>query len=161
MPYDEMTKDELIEIINNMSNKPTYKNHHDLKIEIDIEESYIESLKEKKRFIFVKTQPKATQYDKMFVDGSLVPRDILSEFIDKTEDIENDIQNRLNYVGKLKYLLSKIEKSLRNMSDECVRIYVYKYIDYYGIKKIATIMYMSTRTVDNRLKEIKKDLGLR
>ena len=125
-------------------------------IYLDLQEKFNNVLMEKER-LFTKTQPNAIRYDKEKVQVP-VGFNVMEEYVISLDEKKIDEQlNGLRQVldDREKLLIMK-EKELRKSQDKNDRIYVYRYLDGYGINRIARSLSYSKSQVYRILGDIKK-----
>ena len=125
----------------------------------EAQQQYNDILNEKEK-LFVKTQPKATTFDKERVDGGN-RRNSFDDYVIIKE--KKQIDQRLN---EIKSILDDREKLLKLKEEELKaskhiydRIYVYRYMNRLTGKKIANLIPCGDATVFRILKKIKKNIN--
>ena len=110
-----------------------------------------------KESLFTKTLPNAIRYDKDRVQSS-IDGNMLESYVIKLED--SRIDEKLDHVRQTlqdwEILLDAKERDLRKSQDKYDRIYTFKYLDGYGINKIAKILSYSKSQIYRMLKQIDK-----
>jgi hypothetical protein len=124
------------------------------------QEKYDEVLSEKEH-LFVKTQPKATQYDKEVVSGGS-PSNSFDEYLilkDKKQ-IDERLEEAKSILEDRERLLKLKEIELRQSKDWHDKVYVYKYLDNLSANEIKYKMHYCRSNIYEILKKIKKNIGL-
>lgn len=115
---------------------------------------------EEKESLFEKTQPKSTKFDKICVEGGK-PSNSFDDYLILKD--KKQIDKRLNEVIKIsedrKKLLDIKEKELRESKEWIDKIYVYKYLDKYPVKKIIHLVPYEEAQIYRKLDEIKKNIN--
>ena len=110
-----------------------------------------------KESLFTKTLPNAIRYDKDRVQSS-IDGNLLESYVIKLED--SRIDEKLDHVRQTlqdwEILLDAKERDLRKSQDKYDRIYTFKYLDGYGIKKICKIMNYSRAQTYRMIGQIEK-----
>ena len=110
-----------------------------------------------KESLFTKTLPNAIRYDKDRVQSS-IDGNMLESYVIKLED--SRIDEKLDHVRQTlkdwEILLDAKERDLRKSQDKYDRIYTFKYLDGYGIKKICKIMNYSRAQTYRMIGQIEK-----
>lgn len=110
-----------------------------------------------KESLFTKTLPNAIRYDKDRVQNS-IDGNMLESYVIKLED--SRIDEKLDHVRQTlqdwEILLDAKERDLRKSQDKYDRIYTFKYLDGYGIKKICKIMNYSRAQTYRMIGQIEK-----
>ena len=108
--------------------------------------------------IFVKTQPKAVQYDRDKVSGGIPPNKF-DEYI--AEKAKKRIDERLAEVKRLlsdrERLLKQKEMEMRESKDVRDKIYCFRYLDYMRIHRIAKAVNYSEAQIYRILREINEN----
>lgn len=110
-----------------------------------------------KESMFTKVMPNAIRYDKDRVQSS-VDGNMLENYVIKLE--ESGVDEKLDKVRQTlrdwEMLLDAKERDLRKSKDKFDRVYTFKYLDGYGIKKICKIMNYSRPQIYRILNQIEK-----
>ena len=114
-----------------------------------------------KEALFLRTQPKATTYDKERISGG-TPINSFEEYIESIE--EKQIDARLDVARSIlkdrERLLKLKEVELRNSKDWLDIIYVYYFIEKWTMRKIAKKIYCSPTEVYRKIEIIRKNAKL-
>lgn len=125
----------------------------------ETQRQYNEILNEKEQ-LFLKTQPKATKFDKERVNGG-VSTNTFDEYLIEKE--KKQIDERLEEVKTIledrKHLLELKKDELKHSTNIQDKIYYYRYIDKMTIEKIGRLvgysrpqLYRILRTIKNNIK---------
>ena len=129
---------------------------------LDLQEQFNEILLEKE-FLITKTMPKAIRYDKDITTTGVPDDNPLETYVEKLED--SKIDERLDMIRGLiddrKRLLDLKEIELRASQDLYDKVYRMKYLDGYGINRIAKILHYSRSQVYRILDGINRKLKMR
>lgn len=124
----------------------------------EIQKMYNEILEEKEE-LFAKTQVKAVKLDKITVDGGRTGN-VFEDYLILKE--KKQIDKRLKEIKIIlndrKILLDKKEIELRDSKEWVDKIYVYKYLDNFRVKKIIHLVPYEEAQIYRMLDEIKKSL---
>lgn len=124
---------------------------------LDLQEQFNEILLEKE-FLITKTMPKAIRYDKDITTTGVPDDNPLETYVEKLED--SKIDERLDMIRGLiddrKRLLELKEIELRASQDLYDKVYRMKYLDGYGINRIAKILHYSRAQIYRIYGEINK-----
>lgn len=124
----------------------------------DLQKIYIGILEEQER-LFAKTQPKSLNLNKISIDGGK-KNNLIDDYLILKE--KKQIDKRLKEIQALmndrKVLLDKKEIELRNSTEWIDKIYVYKYLEKFKVKKIINIMPYEAAQVYRMLNEIRNTL---
>lgn len=133
-----------------------YIDYHNCKKKYEEIKKLYEQIVEEKERLFLKTQPKPVSIDKVNVDGGS-RNNLFDNYLMEKEKKQLDI--KLNEVKELiddryKILLDK-EKDLRASKEWIDKVYVYKYLELYSVKKILHLIPYEEAQIYRMLKEIK------
>lgn len=119
---------------------------------------YDEVLSEKEQ-LFVRTQPKATQYDKEVVSGGS-PSNSFDEYLIAKEkkQIDERLEEAKSILDDRERLLKLKEEELRHSKDWIDIIYVYYYIEKLSMRKIAKRIPFSTTEIYRKVEIIRKNI---
>ena len=121
-----------------------------------MQERFADVLLEKER-LFTKTQPNAIRYDKdqvqSSIDGNMLEDYVIS--LDE-EQIEEKLAKLRQSLQDWEILINLKEKELRKSKVMHDRIYVYKYLEGYGINRISKELNYSRSQVYRILRQIEK-----
>ena len=110
-----------------------------------------------KESLFTKTQPNAIRYDKEKVQSSF-DGNVLEEYVITMD--EKGLDNKLNWLRQCledrEKLLDMKEKELRKSQDKQDKIYVYRFLDGYGINRISRSLNYSKSQIYRILSQIQK-----
>ena len=124
---------------------------------LDLQEQFNEILLEKE-FLITKTMPKAIRYDKDITTTGVPDDNPLETYVEKLED--SKIDERLDMIRGLiddrKRLLDLKEIELRASQDKFDKLYVYRFLNGYGIGRICKLMCYSRSQVYKMLNIIQK-----
>ncbi len=127
----------------------------------ELQKIYNEILEEQEE-LFAKTQPKSINLNKISVDGGK-KSNLLDEYLILKE--KRQIDKRLKEVKTLlndrKTLLDKKEHELRNSKEWIDKVYTYRYLDKYKVKKIINILPYEDAQVYRLLNEISSALQIK
>ena len=122
------------------------------------QEHFAEILLEKER-LFTKTLPNAITYDKDLVDhsvdGNPLERYVLSL---EEENIDSKLAKYRQFFADWDILMEHKERELRNSKALIDRIYVCRYLDGYGIRRISRELHFSQSQVYRKIQKIEKEL---
>jgi phage shock protein A len=134
------------------------KNYYDQQQELQTALYRLETLKEKKKLLFNKTQPGTMDYSKEPVEGG-VHKDLMTEYVIKIEKIDKEIEEKEKEIELLSKYLKKMEKCLRTMKGTLEQIFVAKYIDRLPVREIMIKVNYCQSDVYRKLQVIKKILN--
>lgn len=118
-------------------------------------QEFYRKLVNKKQAIFERTQPGATKYDGEKVDGGL-QINTWDDYIDKTQDLDNQIIVAHEIVKARKMILDLSEQDLRNSSNVLDMVFVARYLDRKKVFQIPAIVNYSERQVKRFLRTIRE-----
>ena len=101
----------------------------------EIQEAFDKALLEKER-LFARTQPNAVRYDKDVVQVSHGESYTLENYVIESEKIDRELNIYREILVDRERLLTLKEKDLRASVEIADRVYVMRYLDGYGSKKI-------------------------
>lgn len=131
------------------------KNYYDQKQELKLAEIRCESLEEKKKVYFEKTQPKAT-----VVKDSIVMvephEDVFLEYVHKVKEIDDELDVLYKEIKIYRAGIDKMEDVLSTMRSKHVRIFVDVYIEGLSVRETAIKENYSESHIYTLLDEIKK-----
>jgi hypothetical protein len=138
-----------------------YKTYVEYKTKyLEAQKKYDEILSEKEE-LFIKTQPKATKYDKEVVSGSIVHSDPFTMYVSKME--EKKIDERLNAARSIledrRRLLILKEEELRQSKDWEDIIFVQRFLENKPVKIIKARMPYCRSSIYGILKKIEKNIS--
>lgn len=127
---------------------------------IAAQRKYDEVLSEKEH-LFIKTQPKATQYDKEVVSGGS-PSNTFDDYVIAKEkkQIDERLEEAKSILEDRERLLKLKEEELRQSKDWHDKVYVYKYLDNLSANEIKYKMHYCRSNIYEILKKIRKNIGL-
>ena len=137
----------------------TYLEYERFKVKYDeMQEIFAQILMEKER-LFTKTLPNAIRYDRDQVQTS-ISGNPLEEYVVSMDEkkIDEKLSKTRESLKDWEILLKIKEKELRASHAIPDRIYVYRYIDGYGINKIAKTINYSKSQVYRILNQIDKKM---
>lgn len=122
----------------------------------DLQNIFASLLLEKER-LFTQTLPNAIRYDKDNVQSS-IDGNVLETYVIRLEDsgIDERIDKLRQTLSDWEILLDAKERDLRKSKDKYDRVYTFKYLDGYGIKKICKIMSYSRSQTYRIINQIEK-----
>ncbi len=124
----------------------------------DLQKIYIGILEEQEE-LFAKTQPKSLNLNKISVAGGKKSNLLDDYLILKSK---KQIDKRLKEIQALmtdrKILLDKKELELKNSKEWIDKLYVYKYLEKYKVKKIINLMPYESAQTYRMLNEIRSSL---
>jgi hypothetical protein len=138
-----------------------YIEYHEYKTKYyKAQEKYDEVLSEKEH-LFVKTQPKATQYDKEVVSGGS-PSNSFDEYLilKEKKQIDERLEEAKSILDDRERLLKLKEEELRHSKDWLDIIYVYYYIEKLSMRKIAKRIPFSTTEIYRKVEIIRKNIKM-
>ena len=126
----------------------------------DAQRKYDEVLSEKEH-LFIKTQPKATQYDKEVVSGGS-PSNSFDDYVIAKEkkQIDERLEEAKSILEDRERLLKLKEEELRLSKDWHDKVYVYKYLDNLSVNEIKYKMHYCRSNIYEILKKINKNISL-
>lgn len=134
------------------------RNYYDTKIEIELCQIRLDRLKEQKFLAQSIIYPKSSQIKEVPV-ASTISKDPLLEYVQKIEEIEEQINLIQQQMKSLQIDLCKMESVLRDVKEPLNRIFVYKYVDGLPVRDIARKMHFSQRRTYQLLEKIETKLG--
>lgn len=121
----------------------------------------VDDILDEKVELFIKTQPKATDYNKETVSGGTVGNPFEAYVIAKDEkNIDNRLEEARTILELREILLKQKEKELRNSKDWFDIIYVYYYIEKLTMRKIAKRVPFGTTEIYRKIEIIRKNIKL-
>lgn len=137
-----------------------YKEYHECyKKYLDIKSLY-ERLLDEKEALFLETQPKATKYDKVSVDGGKNTNTFDIYLMKKEKkQLDKQIEEAKVLMDERLHILRQKELDLRQSKEVIDKIYAYRYIDCLSVKKISGIIYYQEANIYRKLDEIKRNIG--
>lgn len=124
----------------------------------EAQKKYDEILSEKER-LFVKTQPKATQYDKEVVSGGSFGNTFDNYLIEKDKkQIDERLEEAKSILEDREKLLKLKEAELKESKNWFDIIYVYAFIYRLSVRKIEKRIPFSKSEIDRKLQIIKNNI---
>jgi hypothetical protein len=132
-----------------------YKNKY-----LEAQKKYDEILSEKEE-LFLRTQPKATKYDKEIVSGSTIHSDSFATYVSKME--EKKIEERLDAARSIledrRRLLKLKEEELRQSKNIEDMIFVQRYLENKPVKIIKARIPYCRSSIYGILQKIEKNIS--
>ena len=121
-----------------------------------VQEAYDNVLTEHER-LFTRTLPKAITYDKDTVQSS-PSADMLANYVISEEEkgIDDKLKSLKRLLKERRRLLMAKEEELRMSKNKSDIIYTLKYLDGFGVHKIANTLHYSVSQVYRTLEKIEK-----
>lgn len=134
------------------------KNYLDQQKELEIAKARLQTLEEKKKIYFNKTQPKSKSFDKVMVQSSKVNNNQFLEYTSAIELLDSNLDILNNEICIMENYLKNMENSLRSMKGIMEKIFVAKYIDGLSVTQICEKTHYAQAQVYRYLRQIKKIL---
>lgn len=123
---------------------------------LELQKQFDQVLTEKER-LFTKILPKSMRYNKGSTQSNNHSNTLENYIVEMDEKKINECLTHLkNLLTDRKKLLDMKEKELRMSRDKFDRVYVYKFLDGYGPKKIARILNYSKSQIYRLINSIQK-----
>lgn len=132
----------------------TMRNYHNLRKQLEISNTYLESLKEQKEVLDSFLSPKAVNYDSVTVKGGS-NTDPFAIYTFNSMRLEKQIKAVKTEIKSIKNTLDKMEELLRDVHNNRYKIFVFRYLDGLSVNEIAKRTNFSERRIYQILKEIK------
>lgn len=124
----------------------------------EVQKLYNKVLEEKEK-LFAKTQPQSTKFGKINIDSGNSSNSFDDYLITKEKkQIDKRLEEIKFILEDRKKLLDIKESELRNSKEWIDKLYVYKYIENYQVKKIIQLVPYEEAQVYRMLNKIKKTL---
>lgn len=121
----------------------------------------VDGIVDEKVELFIKTQPKATDYGKETVSGGTVGNAFDNYLIAKdNKQIDKRLEEARSILEDRENLLKLKEEELRNSKDWYDIIYVYYYIEKLSIRKIEKRIPFSLAEIYRKIKTIRNNIKL-
>ena len=131
------------------------KNYHNLRKQLELSNTYLESLKEQKEVLDSFLSPKAVNYDSVAVKGGS-NTDPFATYTFNSMRLEKQIQVVKSEIESIKNKLNKMEELLRDVHNNKYKIFVFRYLDGLSANEIAKKTNFSERRIYQILKEIER-----
>lgn len=138
--------------------KELFVEYHKLKMKAERLGDELADLVEEETKHFIKTQPKASDTSKEIVIMSSGNSNKFLNYTINTELLSKQVQEKKNELGAINYRRKMKLMELRDSKEELDRIYVYRYINGYPIRKFYKLVHLSKRQTYRKLEEIREKL---
>lgn len=138
-----------------------YKEYEEYKNRCYIAQNELDKILNEKEKLFLRTQPKSTDYSKDRVSGGKPENTFDAYIIEKEEkQIDERLKEAKSILEDRTLLLKLKEEELRSSKDWIDIIYVFYYIEKISIRKIENRIPFSRSEICRKLKKIEKNINL-
>jgi hypothetical protein len=138
-----------------------YIEYNEYKIKYYAAQKEYDKILSEKEALFLKTQPKATQYDKETVSGGS-PSNAFDEYLIAKEkkQIDKKLEEARSILEDRAKLLKLKEEELRLSHNPYDKIYIYKFVDRLKVYKICRLVGYGEAQVYRILRIIRKNVKM-
>lgn len=137
-----------------------YAEYHEYKNKYYAAQKEYDKILSEKEELFVKTQPKATEYDKEKVSGGNTSNSFDDYLIIKEKkQLDERLEEARSILEDREKLLKLKEEELRSSKDWLDIIYTYYFVEKLTIRKIAKKIPFSTTAIFEKIKIIRKNVN--